>query len=136
MNRRGRRTFDAALKSVTEGVEQRTASQSGNQTYDFATNAIFYHPSVGGNITAAVTGVPVTESRAHTIAILFTQGGTPYVINNSFGVNGTSVTVRWSGGTAPTGTANRVDIFNFTMINVGTDASPSWQVYGSKSDFG
>jgi hypothetical protein len=125
-----------ALKSVTEGVEQRTASQSGTQTYDFGLNAIFYHPSLAGNITAAVTNVPVTGSRAHSIAIIFTQGATAYTINNSFGVNGTSITVKWADAEVPVGEPNRVDIFNFTIINVGTDASPSWQVYGSKSFFG
>jgi hypothetical protein len=124
------------IKSVTEQIEVRAADQSGTQTYDFDQRAIFYHPSVGGNITVALTNVPIDSTKAHSIAIVFVQGATARNIATTFGVNGTSITVKWANAEVPVGEPNRVDIFNFTIINVGTDVSPSWQVYGSKSFFG
>jgi hypothetical protein len=124
------------IKSVTEEIEVRTASQSGTQTYDFAQRAIFYHPSVGGNVTVALTNVPTDSTKAHSIAIVFVQGATPRNIATSFGVNGTSVDVLWSGGTQPTGTANKTEAWNFTVVNTSTDATPTWTVIGSATTFG
>ena len=66
--------------------------------------------------------------------MIVAQGATAHAIApaaNAFGINGTSYTVKWLGGTAATGTANQVDVFTFTLINnAGT-----WTVLGSKSAF-
>jgi hypothetical protein len=123
------------IKSVTEEIEVRTASQSGTQTYDFSQTAVFYHPSVGGNITVALTNVPTDANKVHTIAIVFNQGATAYNIATSFGVNGSSINTKWAGGTQPTGNASRTDVWNFTIINTSTTTTPNWVVIGNKSDF-
>jgi hypothetical protein len=124
------------IKSVTEDIEVRSASQSGTQTYDFAQRAIFYHPSVGGNITVALTNVPTDSTKAHSIAIVFVQGATARNIATTFGVNGTSVNVLWAGDSQPDGTANKTEAWNFTIVNTSTNATPTWTVIGSATTFG
>jgi hypothetical protein len=124
------------IKSVTEEIEVRAADQSGTQTYDFGQRAIFYHPLVGGNITVALTNVPIDSTKAHSIAIVFVQGATPRNIATSFGVNGASVNVLWAGGDQPTGTASKTEAWNFTVINTSTSATPAWTVIGSATTFG
>ena len=42
-------------------------------------------------------------------------------------IDGSAVTIKWAGGTAPTPTANKLDIFNFSLLRVGN----AWQVLGS-----
>lgn len=127
---------NSKIRSVTEEIDIRGASQSGTQTYDFSGRAVFYHPSVSGDITPAFTNVPTDANKAHTMAVVFNQGGTAYKTATTVGVNGSSITVKWSGGTQPTGTASRVDVWNYTVINTSTTSTPSWVVVASKSDFG
>jgi len=51
-----------------------------------------------------------------TCAILMTQGSTPYYLN-AYQVDGSSVTPKWSGGTAPSaGNASSIDSYSFTII--------------------
>jgi len=125
----------STIESVSEEVEIRTGSVTGTQTYNFAERAIFYHTSVGADLTAALTNVPTTQNKVHTIAIAIVQGDTAYKFASSFGVNGTSITVKWSGGTQPSGNANRTDVWNFTVINTSATATPTWVVLGSRADF-
>jgi hypothetical protein len=125
----------SSIKSVTESLEVRAASQTGAQTYNYSTAAIFWHPSVAGDITPTISNVPTTASKTHSAVIVFNQGGTPYKIGTTLTVNSTSVTIKWADGTQPTGTANRVEAWNFTLINTSSTATPSWTVIGSKTSF-
>jgi len=119
------------IGSVNEACETRGASQSGTQTYDFASRSVFYHPSVTGTITAAVTNVPTDSDRTQVVTILINNGATAYGISNSFGINGTSYTVKWNGGSAPTLKASAINAFSFTLLNSGG----TWQVLGNMTAF-
>ena len=123
------------IQSVTEKLEIRGASQSGTQTYNFAQSAIFYHPSVSGNITVALTNVPEDASKVHTVTMVVVQGGTPYNFASSFGVNGSSITCKWADATQPTGDASQTNVWTFTIINTSSTITPSWTVIGSKRTF-
>ena len=70
-----------------------------------------------GNFTISLTNVPTTTSKSITMSFLITQGSTGY-IPTTLNLNGSSQTIRWVGGTAPTPTssAGKIDIFNFTLI--------------------
>jgi hypothetical protein len=125
----------SAIGGINETVANKSAAASGNQTYDFQQSAIWYHPSVSGNVIADVTNVPTTGGKASTVVLLVNQGATPYTIDTSFGINGVAYTVKWSGGAAPSPSASKVDAYAFTMINTGTNAAPAWMVIGSKTDF-
>ena len=70
-----------------------------------------------GNFTISLTNVPTTTSKSITMSFLITQGSTGY-IPTTLNLNGSSQTIRWVGGSAPTPTssAGKIDIFNFTLI--------------------
>ena len=70
-----------------------------------------------GNFTISLTNVPTTTSKSITMSFLVTQGSTGY-IPTTLNLNGSSQTIRWVGGSAPTPTssAGKIDIFNFTLI--------------------
>jgi hypothetical protein len=51
-----------------------------------------------------------------------TQGATAYY-NNAVQVDGSSVTPKWQGGTAPSaGNASSVDVYTYTIIKTGNAA--------------
>jgi len=79
------------------------------------------------NITAAsgtTLNSVMTTGQAITFSLLITNGSTPYYAN-AYQVDGTTsgVTVKWSGGTAPSaGNASAVDIYQFTVLKTGSAA--------------
>ena len=91
----GTLTFDTA----SQGVVYATANQTANRTINFT--------NVNSRIT---TGQSVTCS------VLMTQGSTAYYLN-AYQVDGSSVTPKWSGGSAPTGgNASGIDAYTFTIL--------------------
>ena len=87
--------------------------------------------SPGANFSLAITNVPNTGNTTTGIAIIVTQGGSPF-IPNALTVNGSAVTINWLGGSAPAGTASKTEIFSFTVINTGG----VFTALGSVSTFG
>ena len=127
-----------SISSVNENTTFRGGAQSGNQTYDYDTSTVHYHPGISGDITPAFSNVPATNSRVTTFAIAVAQGGTPYKMATTCGVNGLSITTKFSDGNQPTGNANQIDVWNYTIIkDASGDASnaSSWTVIASKATF-
>jgi len=88
-------TFD----TTAQGVELYTANQTGNRTINFT--------NVNANLAVG---------QSLTVAIAMTQGSTAYYLN-AYQVDGSSVTPKWSGGSAPTGgNASSIDSYSFTFI--------------------
>jgi hypothetical protein len=69
------------------------------------------------NMTFNFTNVPTTDGRISTMNVFVTQGATGY-IPSTFNINGSGVTIKWSGAAAPTPTSTngRIDVFTFTFI--------------------
>lgn len=67
-----------------------------------------------------------------TVAVLVSNGATAYY-PTTFQIDGTSRTVYWQGGTAPTsGNANAIDVYVFSLnYNVGT----GWRIFASQTKF-
>jgi hypothetical protein len=124
-------TGNSRITSVVEKLETRAAGQSATQTYDFSSAAIFYHPSISGTLTAQFTNVPTDTNKAFAVSIVVIQGSTPYGFSSTVSINGTNTTVRWSGGSSPQLTANRTDIFNFSILNT----NGTFIVLAGKSDY-
>ena len=104
--------FDA----ITSGVHYFTASSTSNMTLNFR-----------GSSTTSMNTLLATGGSA-TVNVLFTNGGTAY-IPNTFQVDGSAVTVKWSGGTAPaSGNASAIDAYSFTIIKT---ASATFTVLGA-----
>jgi hypothetical protein len=130
-------TGGAAFSGTTDMQELREsvvdvtlASNVG--TLNWSSGNIFYIATAPtGAMTFNVTNVPTDNSKIMTINVMVTQGSTGY-IPTVFQIGGASQTIRWAGGSAPTPTssANKVDIFSFTMFRTSTG---SWIVYGASS---
>ena len=71
-----------------------------------------------------------------TIAIMATQGATPYYMNGTLTVDGSStgVTTRWQNGSAPAaGNASGIDIYTYSIIK--TASTPTYTVLASMTQF-
>jgi hypothetical protein len=104
--------FDA----VTQGVLYYTSNASANWTLN-----------VRGSSSATLDSILATGD-AITVAFLVTNGSTAYR-HSTLTIDGTSVTPKWSGGTAPSaGNASSVDAYSFTIIKT---ASATYTVLGA-----
>jgi hypothetical protein len=91
----GTYTFDTSA----QGIVYFTANQTANRTINFS------------NVNSTLgTGQSVT------CTALVTNGSTAYYLN-AYQVDGTAVTPKWAGGSAPSGgTASGIDVYTFTII--------------------
>ena len=104
-------TFD----TTAQAVELYTANQTANRTINFSN--VNSNLAIGQSITAA---------------ILMTQGSTAYYLN-AYQVDGSSVTPKWSGGSAPSaGNASGIDAYSFTIIKT---ADATFTVLASQTQF-
>jgi len=104
-------TFD----TTAQGVEFYTADQTANRTINFSN--VNANLAIGQSITSA---------------ILLTNGATPYYLN-AYQVDGSSVTPKWQGGTAPSaGNASGIDSYSFTIIKT---ADATFTVIASQTQF-
>lgn len=104
-----------SLSVTDQGIYYGTTNQTANRTINF-TNV---------NSSLAI-GQSVTAS------ILLTNGATAYYLN-AYQVDGTTVTPKWSGGSAPTaGNANSIDVYTFTMIKT---ADATFTVLASQTQY-
>jgi len=97
-------------------------------TLDWTATNISYVSSPSANFTINVTNAPTTNDRALSVTAIVTQGATAY-IPSALQIAGSGQTIKWSGGSAPAGTANKIDIFSFVLLRTGS----AWTVFGSSS---
>jgi hypothetical protein len=119
------------VQELRENVVDVTLSSNAG-TLNWTEGNIYYIATAPtGNMTLNATNVPTSNSKVMTINVLTTQGSTGY-IPGTFQIDGSSETIRWAGGSAPTPTssAGKIDIFSFTMQRTSGGA---WIVYGSAS---
>jgi hypothetical protein len=97
-----------------------TSNASANWTVNFR----------GSSGTSLNTLMATGESL--TVAFLVTQGATAYY-NSAVQVDGSSVTPKWQGGTAPSaGNASSVDAYTYTIIKTG---SAAFTVFAAQTKF-
>lgn len=128
---------------LTNANERTTIDSSGtasNITYDLANQSVLFYT---GNSTAVwnvlfrfssgtTVNTAIASNTSITAALLSTQGNTAYYNANVF-IDGTQVTPRWQGGTAPTsGNANSVDAYTYTIFK---RASANFVVIASQTRF-
>ena len=105
---------------LTQAVELYTANQTANRTINFR----------GNGSTSLNSVMAIGESM--TAAVLMTQGGSAYYLN-AYQVDGSSVTPKWSGGTAPSsGNASSIDSYVFTIIKT---ADATFTVLASQTQY-
>lgn len=103
-------TGTIAFDLLTQGVLYYTTNASANFTLNFRGD--------GSNTLNSI----MTTGDAISAVFLCTNGGTAYY-PTTFQVDGSAVTPKWSGGTAPTaGNASAIDSYSFTIIKTGSAA--------------
>ena len=129
------------LLYIPEAATVTASAPTATTNFDFLTQSIqYYTSSATTNFTLNIRGNSLTSlnsvlavNQSLTIVLLVTNGATPYY-PNVIQVDGTTVTPKWQGGTAPTGgDANAIDSYSFTVIK--TAATPTSVVLASQTKF-
>ena len=115
--------YDATSGEVTHsGSIQESFSTTNGATgvtaLDCSTGNVHYLTAPAGDITANFTNLNLTAEYATNVTVVIDQGGTEYEIT-AVQIGGVAQTIVWQGNSAPTGTANGVDSFSFTILNDG-----------------
>lgn len=114
-------TGTIAVNADTAPVWYYTTNASANFTLNLR-----YSASV-----SMATFLPVGQ--ALTMVFLNTNGATPYYAS-AIQVDGSAVTPKWQGGTAPSaGNASSIDAYTFTIIK--TAATPTYVVLGAQTKY-
>ena len=130
--------------SVLISPEERTTisatAATGTINFDAATQGVLYYTTnasanwtlnVRANSGATLDSI-LTTGDSITVAFLVAQGATAYY-QSAFQVDGSSVTPKWQGGTAPAaGNVSSTDSYVFTIIKTG---SAAFTVFGSQTKF-
>jgi hypothetical protein len=104
-----------------EGMIEKFATTNGATgvtALDCATGNVHYLTAPAGDITANFTNLNLTAEYATNVTVVIDQGGTEREIT-AVQISGVAQTIVWQGNSAPTGTANGVDSFSFTILNDG-----------------
>ena len=128
----GAAIFKGGLAEKYENAGTTLGSQPNNPLSDG--NVILFTGNESGNKTINFTGVHATLSNGETVS--FTAILTP---NNSgkitvVQVDGQAITVKWSGGSAPTAGASGQDIYHFQILKTGTGTS-DYTVFGAAANY-
>lgn len=122
------------IEEVTEKVPTNTGT-SGTLTFNTNQYAVeYYTANQTANRTINFNSVNsrILTGQSITCTVLLTQGATPYYLN-AYQVDGSAVTPKWSGGSAPTaGNANSIDVYTFTIIKT---ADATFTVLASQTQF-
>ena len=139
-------TGTTTIAQILESATVSATAATGTINYDLTTNGAvtYYTSNAGANWTLNVRGNAntsllnlMTTGQSLTIAFLVTQGSTAYY-QSGFQVDGTSITPKWQGGTAPTsGNASSVDIYSMTIVKVATTSTvaSAFTAFGSQTKF-
>jgi len=110
--------------SPSEDLTIAATSASATVNFDIKTQAILYYTSnASANFTLNFRGSSsetlnsiINTGESLTTSFLVTQGTTAYY-PSAFKIDGSSVTPKWLGGTAPSaGNASSIDAYSFTII--------------------
>ncbi len=129
--------------TVYEIIEKATVSTSAlTGTVNFNVkdgSVVYYTTGASANWTLNIRGDGSTTLNSAmatgdsvTIAVLCTQGSTAYY-PSAHTIDGSSVTPKWAGGTAPTaGNASSIDVYVYTIVKT---ASATYTVFASQTRF-
>ena len=132
--------MELTLSAAAETVTIAATAATGTVNFDVSTQSILYYTSnASANWTLNIRGSSsvtlnsiMSTGQSVTVTHLVTQGSTAYY-NSALTIDGSSVTPKWSGGSAPAaGNVNGVDVYSYTIIKTG---SGSFTVFASQTRF-
>jgi hypothetical protein len=131
----------AVVDQLEENWNIVASAATGTINFDVKTASIWYYTS---NATANHT-VNVRGDGSTTLSSLLAVGdsitvvwantnGTTAYYPSTFQVDGSTVTPKWQGGTAPTaGNASAIDVYTYVIVK--TAATPTYTVFASQTQF-
>jgi hypothetical protein len=131
---------DLKTSNILEVATVSATAATGTINYDVTTQSVLYYTTnASGNFTVNFRGSSGTSlntimatGESLSATFLVTNGSTAYY-NSAVQVDGSSVTPKWQGGTAPTsGNASSIDSYTYVIIKVG---SASFTVLASVTKF-
>ena len=114
--------------SIIETATISATAATGTIQYDAITQSVLYYTTnASGNFTVNFRGSVGTSlntlmatGQSLSVTFLVTNGATAYY-NSAVTVDGSSVTPKWQGGTAPTsGNASSIDSYTYVIIKTGS----------------
>lgn len=128
------------LTSATESVSVSATAATGTVNVDISTAAVYYYTSNAsanwtfnfrGNSSTSLNSL-LSNGQSVTVAFLVTNGTTAYY-PTVFQVDGSAVTPKWQGGSAPSyGNTSSVDSYTFTIMKT---ASATFSVFAAQVKF-
>lgn len=121
---------DLKTSNIIEFVTVSATAATGTVNYDITTQSVLYYTTnASGNFTVNFRGSSGTSlntvmatGESMSVTFLVTNGATAYY-NSAVQVDGSSVTPKWQGGTAPTsGNASSIDSYTYVIIKTGSAA--------------
>jgi hypothetical protein len=131
---------NARATAPTELVTVSATAATGTVQFDAKTQGVvFYTSNAAGNFTLNLRGNSTTTlnsvlavGQSFTANFLVTNGATPYYMT-AVTVDGAAQTVRWQGGTPPSGgNASSVDAYAVTVVKT---AASTYSAFGSQTRF-
>jgi len=119
---------DLKTSNIVETATVSATAATGTIAYDITTQSVLYYTSnASANWTVNFRGSVGTSldtimatGESISVTFLVTQGATAYY-NSAVQVDGSSVTPKWQGGTAPTsGNVSSIDSYTYVLIKTGT----------------
>ena len=87
--------------------------------------------NITGDGSATLDSI-LSVGQSYTVALLMQQGSTAYYLD-AYQVDGSAVTPKWQGGSAPSGgNASGIDVYTFTIIKT---AANTFTVLASQTQF-
>lgn len=130
----------ASVQALLEKATVSATAATGTINFDAITQAVLYYTSnasanwtlnVRGNSGTALNTI-MQVGQSLTVAFLVTNGGTAYY-PTAFQVDGSAVTPKWQGGSAPTsGNASAIDVYSYTIVKT---ANATFTVLASQTKF-
>jgi len=131
---------DLKTSNILETCTVSATAATGTINYDVTTQSVLYYTTnASGNFTVNFRGSSGTSlntvmatGESISVTFLVTNGATAYY-NSAVQVDGSSVTPKWQGGTAPTsGNASSIDSYTYVIIKTG---SATFTVLASQTKF-
>ena len=121
---------DLKTSNLIETATVSATAATGTINYDITTQSVLYFTTnASGNFTLNFRGSSGTSlntimstGESMSVTFLVTNGATAYY-NSAVQVDGSSVTPKWQGGTAPTsGNASSIDSYTYVILKTGSAA--------------
>jgi hypothetical protein len=125
---------DLKTSNILETATVSATAATGTIAYDVTTQSVLYYTTdASGNFTVNFRGSSGTSlDTIMSATFLVTNAATAYY-NSAVQVDGSSVTPKWQGGSAPTsGNASSIDSYTYVIIKTG---SATFTVLASVTQF-